>query len=86
MPQILPGELSYFCGLCYCACRGKVKGGGKGAPGERFLPTQLTAHLSLFTLPSPPGTAAEYSLYFRTLNIKYMRMGDLIVRTIVIPL
>lgn len=32
----------------------------------------------------PPGTAAKYSLFFfHTLNINYLRMGDLIVRIMV---
>lgn len=56
---------------------GKGEGSSQGAVSDRC---QLTAHHNLFALPSPPGTAAKYSLCFHTLNINYMRIGDLIVR------
>lgn len=62
---------------------GKGEGSSQGAVS---VLCQLTAHHSLFALPSSPGTAAKCFLYFRTLNINYTRMGDLIVRIMVTPL
>lgn len=59
---------------------GKGEGSSQGAVS---ICCQLTAHQNPFAFLSPPGTAEKCSLYFRTLNIIYTRMGDLIVRIMV---
>lgn len=63
--------------------RGEVGKGEGSSQGAVSVRCQSTAHHNRFTLPSPPETAAKRFLYFRTLNINYTRMGDLIVRIMV---
>lgn len=69
---------------CVTALFRGEEGKGEGSSREAVsVRCQLPAHHNLFALPSPPGIAAKYSLYFRTLNITYKRMGDPIVRIMV---
>lgn len=73
-----PRRVQLPCGLSYCTGRGE-EGKGEGSSREQFLSVDCSPQSFLF----PPGTAVKYSLSFHTLNINYLRMGDVIVRIMV---